>query len=352
MKKYLILTASYWTWHNAAAGAIKKHLIQKWDGVEILDMTELLVKWWDNSKKFYSLSEKIPFIWDATFTLLDQQFTNEILNMIFKSIYQKKFNKFVDNYLPDYIICTFPNWPIFINNYLLTRKKYFKTAEIITDAIEIWMPWYFSSDIIDNFFVIDKNTKSIFKKKFKHHKNNVSVSFFPIEEQYFVNKESIQNKQIMILLTWLKPDFVTSLLQKLKDETFYDKVKIIKWRNDSVYNKVKQKMKDSRFEFIDFVNIKDTLKKVDIFIAKPGWAIMCECIAQDVPIIVPSFIPWQEEWNIKLLEKESLGFYEPNPEKIIFALKFVDFKRFLPNFKKVKKKNSIAYIIDKMARTD
>lgn len=57
--------------------------------------------------------------------------------MIFKSIYQKKFNKFVDNYLPDYIICTFPNWPIFINNYLLTRKKYFKTAEIITDAIEI-----------------------------------------------------------------------------------------------------------------------------------------------------------------------------------------------------------------------
>lgn len=90
------------------------------------------------------------------------------------------------------------------------------------------MPWYFSSDIIDNFFVLDKNTKSIFKKKFKHKKNNVNVSFFPIEEKYFIDKETIQNKHIMILLTGLKLDFITSLLQKLKEETFYDKIKIIK----------------------------------------------------------------------------------------------------------------------------
>jgi len=79
----------------------------------------------------------MPFIWDATFTLLDQQFTNEILNIIFKSIYQKEFNDIVNDIKPDYIICTFPNWPIFINNYCNLYGKKFTTCSIITDAIEI-----------------------------------------------------------------------------------------------------------------------------------------------------------------------------------------------------------------------
>jgi hypothetical protein len=33
---------------------------------------------------------------------------------------------------------------------------------------------------------------------------------------------------------------------------------------------------------------------------------MSECIAQDVVMIAPTFIPGQEEGNIKFLEKEKL----------------------------------------------
>ena len=348
MKKYLILTASYWSWHNAATWAIKDELQKRWHQVEVLDMTDLLKKWWDNSKKFYSLSEKIPFIWDATFTLLDQQFTNEILDIIFKSVYQKKFDEIVDSYQPNNIICTFPNWPIFIKNYLKKRTKKFKIGVVITDAIEIWMPWHFASETIDNFFMIDENTKQIFKKKFKHRKNNLNVSFFPIDKRHFLDKEKISNKHVAILLTWLKADFTNKLLSTLKSEIFYEKVTIIKWRNDKLYGKIKDKYKYAKFEFLEFLDIKSELKNIDIFISKPGWALMCECIAQDVPLIAPSFIPWQEEWNIKLLEKEWLGLFEENPEKIIFMLKFVDFSRFIPNFHRIKKINSVDYIIDKL----
>lgn len=350
MKKYLILTASYGSWHNAAANGIKNYLENKWEIVEVLDMTELLKKWWDNSRKFYSLSEKIPFIWDATFTLLDQQFTNEILDLIFKSVYQKKFNEFLLKSNPDYIINTFPNWPIFLKNYCKIYGKTFKTWTIITDAIEIGMPWYFGSNIIDNFFLIDDNSKKIFKKKFKHKKNNLSVSFFPIEEKYFINKKSIQNKEIAILLTWLKNDFVNKLLTSFKKEDFYKKILIIKWRNDKLYSKIKSKFRDSRFEYQEFVNIKEKLSEIDIFISKPGWALMCECIATDVPLICPSFIPGQEEWNIELLQKENLWIFEQNPEKIIFYIKFLDWNKFLPNFKKIKNSKSIEHIINKITK--
>lgn len=345
MKKYLILTASYWSWHNTAAEAIEKYLVNKWDNVDILDLTDLLKKWWDNSRKFYSLSEKMPFIWDATFTLLDQQFTNEILNIIFKSIYQKEFNDIVNNIKPDYIICTFPNWPIFINNYCNLYGKKFTTCSIITDAIEIWMPWYFCSWIIDYFFFIDENSKIYFRRKFKHKINNLNVSFFPIETKYFLDKSKIGNQNIAILLTWMKKDFVIKLLEWLKKEFFYKQILVIKWRNDKLFNKLKVKNNDSRFEYYDFISIKEELKNIDIFITKPGWAIMSECIAQDVPIIAPNYIPWQEEWNIKLIEIENLWIYEDKPEKIIFDLKYIDWNKFLPNFQNVKKSNSIESII-------
>jgi len=64
-------------------------------------------------------------LWDATFNLLDQEFTNELLNLLFKSVYQKKFNEIISEFRPDYVICTFPNWPVFIRNYALKNKKTF-----------------------------------------------------------------------------------------------------------------------------------------------------------------------------------------------------------------------------------
>lgn len=63
---------------------------------------------------------------------------------------------------------------------------------------------------------------------------------------------------------------------------------------------------DTRFCFTEFIDIKNELKNIDIFISKPGGALMCECIAQDVPIISPSFTPGQEEGNIKLMQIENI----------------------------------------------
>ncbi|MDD2487180.1 MAG: hypothetical protein PHS92_02340 [Candidatus Gracilibacteria bacterium] len=347
-KRFLILTASYGTGHNAAANTLKSYIEDRGDIFEKIDLTDLLKKGGDNSRKFYAFTEKVPFIWDATFNLLDQEFTNELLDIIFKSIYQKKFNEIVDSFNPDYIICTFPNWPAFIRNYCKTNEKTFRTAVIVTDSIEIGMPWYYGKEIIDDFFVIDKWSKEVFISKFinNDYKDNVHVSFFPLEEKYFTDKEIIGNKKILILLTGLKKTFCLKLFEQLKNEEFYDEILVIKGRNDSLYKIIKEKFESSNIRFTEFVKIKEILKDYDIFIAKPGGTIMCECIASDVPLISPSFIPGQEEGNIELITKENVGIYESNAEKIIYYLKFLDFSRFLPNFKKIKKVDSVKFIID------
>lgn len=347
-KKYLILSASYGSGHNVARDNISNYLRGKWDIVQSLDLTDLLKKWWDNSRKFYAFSEKIPFLWDATFNLLDQEFTNELLNLLFKSVYQKKFNEIIDEFNPDYVICTFPNWPVFIRNYTLKNKKTFKSAVIITDSIEIGMPWFYGCENIDYFFVIDDFSNKEFKRKFNHIKNNVFTSFFPIEEKYFIDKKTIKNENISILLTWLKKPFMLNLLELLKKEDFYKEINIIKWRNAKLFASLKKEVKNVKIKYHEFLDIKENLKNIDIFIAKPGWAIMSECIATDTPIISPSFIPGQEEWNIRLMKKAWVWLFEDNPEKVVFHLKYLDFNKFLPNFKNIKKKNAIEFIVEKM----
>ena len=64
------------------------------------------------------------------------------------------------------------------------------------------MPWYYGKEIIDDFFVIDEWSKQVFAEKFNHEsKLNVHVSFFPLEKDYFLDKASISNKKILMLLT-------------------------------------------------------------------------------------------------------------------------------------------------------
>lgn len=346
IKKYLILTASYWSGHNAAKSAIKNYLEEKWDIVEVIDMVELLKKWWENSSKFYNLSQKIPILWDAAFNILDTEITNELLNLIFKSIYQKSFNCLIQKFNPDYVICTFPNWPIFLKNYLSKQEKTFRIWVIVTDAIEIWMPWFYWKEIVDEFFVIDKWTKEVFNQKFNHEFQNVNVSFFPIEEKYFTDKNEINNKKIWFLLTGLKKNFMDKILLNLENETFYEKVIICWGRNKKLFNQLKKTYLNYRFEYLDFPNLKELLKEIDIFVAKPGWAMICECIANDVPLISPSFIPGQEEWNIKLMEKSRVGFFVENPNNVLRIIKNSDFSEMINNFRDLKNKNSIKYIID------
>jgi hypothetical protein len=62
-------------------------------------------------------------------------------------------------------------------------------------------------------------------------------------------------------------------------------------------------------------------------------------------MIAPTFIPGQEEGNIKFLEKEKLWFYEPDVEKIVTKILTTDWNEYLPNFKRVKNENAVQDII-------
>jgi len=339
----LILTGSYGGWHNAAANSLKEYYQKKWYKVKIIDIIEHINKLLSKSTKaFYKISsEEYPKIWETFFNSTDYPIISRILYSIKDPIWQPKFNKLIEEYKPKQVISVFPFWNWWVKNYIKHIWHNFKRWILVTDAINIQSFWYAREKYVDNYFVFDKKSKEKFIKKFNFNPDKVKVSFFPFLKEKFIDKQVIANKKILILLTWLEEKTIEYILENL---IWYD-ITIIKWRNDSLYEKLKNKY---NYKFIDFLNILDNLKSYDIMIGKPWWALTCECIATDTPLIIPSYFPWQEEWNKELLENTETWIYENNPKKIVFMIKYMNWNKILPNFKKVKKENSCDIIYENL----
>lgn len=138
---------------------------------------------------------------------------------------------------------------------------------MITDAISMHSIWYLDDKKIDKYFVIDTYSKEIFKKKFSHKRDNVVVSFFPIEEDYFINKKKIDNKNIYILLSSLNENFVFELFERLSQENI--NVHILKGRNQLTFDILQNEYAGyNQFKFYNTFDLKKHYKDIDLFIGK------------------------------------------------------------------------------------
>jgi len=347
-KNLLILSASYWAWHNTAAQNIEKFYKEKWFNVKIIDLVDFVWFFWKQTQSFYQdFCTKYPNVWDVTYNILDKNIIKKIFFSIEYPYYQKNFDDLIKKINPNIVISVFPFWWWFIKNNIDNFWKKYKSWIIITDSISIHNIWYLKWNYIDKYFFIDDLSKEIFKKKFHHKTNNLITSFFPIEKKYFINKEFIDDNKIYFLLSWINYKYSNNLLKLLQNENF--ELNIIKWRNKEDYTKLKKDYKDIKnFNFIESIDLKENYKNIWIFIWKAWWATLSECIATNTPMIIPDFIPWQEEWNIELVKNLGLWIYEDNIEKTIFLLKYINWNKMIWNFNSTKKENSCEIIFNSL----
>jgi len=340
----LILSWWYWAGHNAAAKNIQNYCTENHINSKFVDIIEF---WnptiWKLTKKIYEKNmESSPNIWNFFFKISDNNFSNKIVNIINRNL-QNNFNELIKSFCPNKVIITHPFWLWLISN----QNKSFKVWVVVTDAIKIHSMWINNSETVDKYYFIEDISKNNFESKFWISNDKLVTSFFPIQSQYFNNKEKINNQNIYILLTSLTQNFCEQLCKNISNQNIT--LNIIKWRNSKLFDYLKENfINTDNINFIDFINIKENLDKIDIMIAKPGWALMTECISSDIPMIVSSFIPWQEEWNLSLLQQNWIWIFENNPQKVIFEIKENNFKNYISNFRKLKKENSCEIILNSL----
>ena len=339
-KKVLIMSASTGGGHNRAARAIKEELTNKSiDGItidcEIIDSLKIVNTTMDKliSRGYEKSAKYTPKAWGGVYKLTETNLVsrNEFKDNPLTSLVSRKLKKLVEIKKPDLIIGTHPFPMIALstlkkhskssaNNELHTFHKSYQDLNIpplITVLTDYTTHSAYIQNEIDYYIAGHEYVKELLIED-GIDADKIRPYGIPVEKSFLENRD----KETVLSELNLDPNKFTVLLMggsfgagNIKD-TLEELISIdrdfqiivITGRNKSLKEKLDKALisnensinKNIRIlGFTDKMN--DLLSCVDILVSKPGGLTTTESLLKEVPMIIPYFIPGQEEENLDFL---------------------------------------------------
>lgn len=347
-RKVFIMSASTGGGHNRAARAIQEELVlKKVNGenieCEIIDSLKLINTFMDKiiSRGYEKSAIYTPEAYGSMYRLSETGILskNEFKGNPLAHIMARKFKTLLSNEKPDLIIGTHP-FPMIA----LSRMK--KVAEIKkrndslkdydNDEFESYFHWVDNSVTVPPMISIltDYTTHSTwiqneidyyvvgheYVKELLIYEgvdaDKVKPFGIPVEKSFLVHRD----RETVLRELGLDPDkkvillmggsFGAGNMKETLEELLYVKrdfqILVVAGRNKSLKEKMEKRLAEADFDktvrvlgFTDKMN--DILASVDFIITKPGGLTTTECLLKGVPMIVPYYIPGQEEENLDFL---------------------------------------------------
>ena len=343
-KKVLIMSASTGGGHNRAARAIKEELTNKSiDGItidcEIIDSLKIVNGTMDKliSRGYEKSAKYTPKAWGGVYKLTESNLIsrNEFKDNPLTSLISRKLKKLIEVKKPDLIIGTHP-FPMIALSTLRKHSQLSKNNDLSTFT-ESFHKYYQNLDIPPLITVLtDYTTHSAYIQNeidyyIAGHEyvkelliedgieaEKIKPYGIPVEKSFLTNR----SRETVLSELNLDPNKFTVLLMggsfgagSIKD-TLSELISIdrdfqiivITGRNKSLKEKLEKNLMsheqsiDKNICVLGFTDkMNDLLSAVDILVSKPGGLTTTESLLKEVPMIVPYFIPGQEEENLDFL---------------------------------------------------
>lgn len=343
-KKVLIMSASTGGGHNRAARAIKEELTQKVvDGenieCEIIDSLKLVNSTMDKiiSRGYEKSAIYTPKAYGSVYRFSETSIAskNEFKDNPLTSFMAKKFRSLLDKSKPDLIIGTHP-FPMIALSTLKKHTNACKNHEnsILHDTLH---KYYYNLSVPPLITVLtDYTTHSTWiqneidfyiagheyvKELLIYdgvHPDKVKTFGIPVEKSFLSNRDrntvlsefGLDPEKFTVLL--MGGSFGAGNIKETLDELLsIDRdfqVIVITGRNESLKEKLEKKLAahedcyDKNILVLGFTNkMNDLLASVDVLVSKPGGLTTTEALLKDLPMIIPYYIPGQEEENLDFL---------------------------------------------------
>ena len=343
-KKVLIMSASTGGGHNRAAKAMKDEIEKKCiDGehitCEIIDSLKIVNGTMDKliSRGYEKSAKYTPKAWGGVYKLTESNLIsrNEFKDNPLTSLISRKLKKLIEVKKPDLIIGTHP-FPMIALSTLKKHSQLSKNNELSTFT-ESFHKYYQNLDIPPLITVLtDYTTHSAYIQNeidyyIAGHEyvkelliedgieaEKIKPYGIPVEKSFLTNR----SRETVLSELNLDPNKFTVLLMggsfgagSIKD-TLSELISIdrdfqiivITGRNKSLKEKLEKNLMsheqsiDKNICVLGFTDkMNDLLSAVDILVSKPGGLTTTESLLKEVPMIVPYFIPGQEEENLDFL---------------------------------------------------
>lgn len=343
-KKVLIMSASTGGGHNRAARAIKEELTNKTiNGItidcEIIDSLKIVNSTMDRviSRGYEKSAKYTPKAWGGMYKLSESSLMsrNEFKDNPLTSLMSRKLRKLLDDTKPDLIIGTHPFPMIALstlkkhadsyfnsetNSFTETIHGYYKDLNVpplitvLTDYtthsayIQNEISYYIAGDEYVKELLIEDGIES---DKIKPFGIPVEKSFLSHRDRDTVLSElNLDPSKFTVLLMGgsFGAGSIKDTLSELINIDRDFQIIVVTGRNKSLKEKLEKTLishelsiskKITVLGFTDKMN--DLLASVDILVSKPGGLTTTESLLKEVPMIVPYFIPGQEEENLDFL---------------------------------------------------
>lgn len=343
-KKVLIMSASTGGGHNRAARAIKEELSNKTiDGspieCEIIDSLKLVNSTMDKiiSRGYEKSAIYTPKAYGSVYRFSETSIAskNEFKDNPLTSFMAKKFRSLLDKSKPDLIIGTHP-FPMIALSTLKKHTNACKSHEnsILHDTLH---KHYYNLSVPPLITVLtDYTTHSTWIQNeidfyIAGHEyvkelliydgvdpDKVKTFGIPVEKSFLSNRDrntvlsefGLDPEKFTVLL--MGGSFGAGNIKETLDELLsIDRdfqVIVITGRNENLKEKLEKKLaihedcNDKNILVLGFTNkMNDLLASVDVLVSKPGGLTTTEALLKDLPMIIPYYIPGQEEENLDFL---------------------------------------------------
>ena len=337
IKKVLIMSASTGGGHNRAARAIKEELESRTiDNMsiecEIVDSLKLVNNTMDKviSRGYEKSALYTPKAYGSVYRFSETTIAskNEFKTNPLTSLMARKFKHLLNESTPDLIIGTHPFPMIALstlkknnNIHSLSRSEsFYKSTKVdIPPMISVLTDYTTHSTWIQNeidYYIVGHEYVKELLVYEGVDSEKVKAFGIPVEKSFLSHRD----RETVLTELGLSPEKLTVLLmggsfgagnikETLEDLIAIDRdfqILVIPGRNEHLKDKL-SKMLDSTIHnknicLLGYTNkMNDILASIDVLISKPGGLTTTEALLNDVPMIVPYFIPGQEEENLDFL---------------------------------------------------
>lgn len=337
IKKVLIMSASTGGGHNRAARAIKEELESRTiDNMsiecEIVDSLKLVNNTMDKviSRGYEKSALYTPKAYGSVYRFSETTIAskNEFKTNPLTSLMARKFKHLLNESTPDLIIGTHPFPMIALstlkknnNIHSLSRSEsFYKSTKVdIPPMISVLTDYTTHSTWIQNeidYYIVGHEYVKELLVYEGVDSEKVKAFGIPVEKSFLSHRD----RETVLTELGLSPEKLTVLLmggsfgagnikETLEDLIAIDRdfqILVITGRNEHLKDKL-SKMLDSTIHnknicLLGYTNkMNDILASIDVLISKPGGLTTTEALLNDVPMIIPYFIPGQEEENLDFL---------------------------------------------------
>ncbi|MFA5839069.1 MAG: glycosyltransferase [Candidatus Margulisiibacteriota bacterium] len=331
-KKILYLFSDTGGGHRSAATAIVhavEHVYKKEIKQEMIDAFSQCSGFLNIFAKLYApVIKYTPKLWGQLYYWLDDQKKLEMLEKISGPFILNELKKLIEEMDPDVIVSVHPMVNHLTINAIRQTGKKIPFIVVITDPVTLHRAWIVPD--VDLTIVATDDAKKL-AMQYGMPEEKIKICGMPIDPKFFLNtpwKQKARKK------SKLKPDLFTVLMmgggegagrmdeiiENLNQLDLKIQVIVIAGRNKSLEQKLKKDISKYKFPlkvygFTD--KVPEIMAESDLIVTKAGPGTIAEAMAMNLPIIITSWLPGQEEGNVEYVTRENVGKVSQDPERVV-----------------------------------